>query len=46
MAQIPALFLPKQKDNGRKANVKTVSKKRQSKKKEEKQSERVAILLT
>ena len=46
MAQIPALFLPKQKDNGQKAKVKTVSKKRQFEKKKEKQTERVAILLT
>lgn len=45
MAQIPALFLPKQKDTG-KANVKTAPKKRQFKKKEEKQTQRVATLLT
>jgi hypothetical protein len=46
MAQIPALFLPKQTDNGQKAKVKTAPKKRQFKKKEEKQTQRVATLLT
>lgn len=45
MPQIPALFLPKQKDNGTKANVKTAPEKKQFKEKQKKQTQRIAILL-